>query len=572
MTRKRNVRNITKFKRSIKAISPVIATLLMIAIAVVASLVVYAWVSGYIGFQTNKAGEAIALPSLAGGEVSDPVQNLGDLIVYVQNVGQGVVEVSAVYVDDALIADTDLSYSPDPPGKVISEGNTVEITINGDFDLDERHDIKVTTTSGTSMTLSNAKPGTGSQDSSPPGTYYTLTVNPSANGHVIKNPDATQYLSGTEVMLTPIADTEGYVFQSWSGDVPVADQNANPVTITMDSNKVVTANFVLSEVKLTIETPGTGQGNVMRDVLPPYSYGTTVRLTAAPADSSTFGGWSGDGTTDGDNPLVRIVTLNGDKSVTAIFDIKTFTITPSAGDHGSITPDTVQTVDYGSDSPQFTVTAAANYIITDVKDGATSLGGAGQTQFQYTFTNVQANHQISATFEPASNQGTLYPKSDASYTSGEHTSGGYTDMQTSNNIYYISRCYREWHNSGWSGYYTYDNLEYYCTFDIDDLHITESQVTKLDITLEGHYQTGSGSSVTATQTLYIYNFNSHQWEQKDSASITGTTDTTRSFSITTSIGNYIDNNGNIRVRVNAPDLDTEYFHYNDFFAVAVTYS
>ena len=54
LTRIRNVRNTTKFKRSIKAISPVIATLLMIAIAVVASLVVYAWVSGYMGLRQPK--------------------------------------------------------------------------------------------------------------------------------------------------------------------------------------------------------------------------------------------------------------------------------------------------------------------------------------------------------------------------------------------------------------------------------------------------------------------------------------------------------------------------------------
>ncbi len=37
----------------------------MIAIAVVASLVVYAWVSGYMGFTTDKAGKAIAIPSFA---------------------------------------------------------------------------------------------------------------------------------------------------------------------------------------------------------------------------------------------------------------------------------------------------------------------------------------------------------------------------------------------------------------------------------------------------------------------------------------------------------------------------
>ena len=42
-----------------KAISPIIATLLLIAIAVVASLVVYAWVMGYVGFQTNNAGNSV---------------------------------------------------------------------------------------------------------------------------------------------------------------------------------------------------------------------------------------------------------------------------------------------------------------------------------------------------------------------------------------------------------------------------------------------------------------------------------------------------------------------------------
>ena len=53
------MRKITKFKRSIRAISPVVATLLMIAIAVIAALVVYAWVTGYMGNTTYKAGNAI---------------------------------------------------------------------------------------------------------------------------------------------------------------------------------------------------------------------------------------------------------------------------------------------------------------------------------------------------------------------------------------------------------------------------------------------------------------------------------------------------------------------------------
>jgi archaeal type IV pilus assembly protein PilA len=153
--RTKNVRNSTKFKRSIKAISPVIATLLMIAIAVVASLVVYAWVGGYMGTTTDKAGKAIALPSFAGIPDSEVTPTVGDLVVYVQNVGQGTVEISAVYVDDVLIADAALSFSPN--SRVLSEGNTVEVRIDGSFDLTIKHDIKVTKTDGTFMT-STGKP------------------------------------------------------------------------------------------------------------------------------------------------------------------------------------------------------------------------------------------------------------------------------------------------------------------------------------------------------------------------------------------------------------------------------
>jgi flagellin-like protein len=151
LTRIRNVRNTTKFKRSIKAISPVIATLLMIAIAVVASLVVYAWVTGYIGGSTTKAGKAIQIPSFA-------LDDAGKLHVYVQNVGQGTTQLSAVYVNDALVAS---------PNDQIPEGNTVELVINGPYSENTKLNIKVTTTDGTFMTTTgtgtNTNPVVGNQ-------------------------------------------------------------------------------------------------------------------------------------------------------------------------------------------------------------------------------------------------------------------------------------------------------------------------------------------------------------------------------------------------------------------------
>jgi flagellin-like protein len=166
LTRKRNVRNTTKFKRSIRAISPVIATLLMIAIAVVASLVVYAWVTGYIGGSTTKAGKAIQIPSFA-------LDDSGKLHVYVQNVGQGTTQLSAVYVNDALVSS---------PNDEILEGNTAELVINGPYSENAKLNIKVTTTDGTFMTTTGKaiSSGTGSSPAALTGSFaapLTSTVN-----------------------------------------------------------------------------------------------------------------------------------------------------------------------------------------------------------------------------------------------------------------------------------------------------------------------------------------------------------------------------------------------------------
>ncbi|MFO7745043.1 MAG: ice-binding family protein [Psychroflexus sp.] len=67
---------------------------------------------------------------------------------------------------------------------------------------------------------------------------FTLTVN-AQNGTVTKNPDELNYDDGTDVILTANANS-GYEFSSWSGD---ANGNNNPLSITMDADKVITANF-----------------------------------------------------------------------------------------------------------------------------------------------------------------------------------------------------------------------------------------------------------------------------------------------------------------------------------------
>ncbi|MCS4122862.1 CARDB domain-containing protein [Salinibacter ruber] len=72
-----------------------------------------------------------------------------------------------------------------------------------------------------------------------PGENFTLDVS-ATNGTVEKDPDQQSYADGKEVELTANPD-DGYVFDKWTGDVSGTE---SPITITMDSDKSITANFV----------------------------------------------------------------------------------------------------------------------------------------------------------------------------------------------------------------------------------------------------------------------------------------------------------------------------------------
>jgi len=71
-------------------------------------------------------------------------------------------------------------------------------------------------------------------------TQYTLTVSTVGSGTVTLNPSGGTYNADTQVQLTAVPDSFAE-FSGWSGDLSGSD---NPATITMDSDKNVTATFM----------------------------------------------------------------------------------------------------------------------------------------------------------------------------------------------------------------------------------------------------------------------------------------------------------------------------------------
>ncbi|MFA9390124.1 MAG: ice-binding family protein [Prolixibacteraceae bacterium] len=146
----------------------------------------------------------------------------------------------------------------------------------------------------------------------------TYTINISAvNGSVVKNPDLANYSSGASVQLSATPDA-GYSFTSWSGD---ATGSVNPMTVTMNSNKNITANFTLLATDTYTMDITAVNGIVVKDPdQSSYNFGTIVQLTAIPNDGYEFTGWGGQATSS-INPLS--ITMIENKNIIANFTLIT---------------------------------------------------------------------------------------------------------------------------------------------------------------------------------------------------------------------------------------------------------
>jgi pectate lyase len=157
-------------------------------------------------------------------------------------------------------------------------------------------------------------------------TSYTLTTanNPSAGGTVSNSPSGNSFTAGTQVTLTAVP-ASGYTFTGWSGG---ATGTTNPVTVTMDANKTVTANYTqqqqTTQYTLAVNTSGSGTVS-MNPAGGTYTAGTVVAVTASAAAGWVFSGWSGAATGTA-NPVS--VTMDANKSLTATFTQNTGGGTP----------------------------------------------------------------------------------------------------------------------------------------------------------------------------------------------------------------------------------------------------
>ena len=223
---------------------------------------------------------------------------------------------------------------------------------------------------------------------------YTLTTSVVGGGVVSKDPDQAIYHYGDEVELTATADS-GWIFSQWSGDVEGTD---NPVLLTMDVTKTVTATF--TQYEYTVVAYTAGEGDVIKDPdQPTYHYGDTVLLTAVPAAGWGFREWSGD-VASSDNPLE--LYIDGNKTVFAVFESQDYQVSVSlAGEgSGSVTSDPAGISCPGDCTEPYTYGTVVTLTATPAV-GSTFAGWSGACTGTGTcVVTVDAGKTVVATFDP----------------------------------------------------------------------------------------------------------------------------------------------------------------------------
>ena len=145
-------------------------------------------------------------------------------------------------------------------------------------------------------------------------TQYYLTVRTNPTG-IATIPGEGWYDQGTNKVLTaPVV--EGYAFAFWDVDGVSQGNGTNPVTVTLNGPRTVTANYLKTYI-LIIQA---GQGGSANPIPGTYTFnaGSTVQVTASPNANYTFDHWELDGTSAGSsNPYS--VLMDGNHTSSAVF-------------------------------------------------------------------------------------------------------------------------------------------------------------------------------------------------------------------------------------------------------------
>ena len=241
--------------------------------------------------------------------------------------------------------------------------------------------------------------------------HFKISTTVNGSGSVTLNPDKPNFEEGALVTLTARPDTY-WSFENWEGDV---NGTANPVTMTMDADKSVTANFLAIQWQLTLLTDGTPGATVTPSGTSTVDEGTATAITATPPSGYVFVNWTvttGSGNAsiaDAGSASTTVTLTGGDATVTANFvATRQLTLQTDATAGASVTPNGSTTVNDGAaTSISATAPAGFSFVNWTVTSGAGNATIANASSASTTVTLSGGDATLQANFAQITRQLTL---------------------------------------------------------------------------------------------------------------------------------------------------------------------
>jgi hypothetical protein len=215
---------------------------------------------------------------------------------------------------------------------------------------------------------------------------YIVTPDAGTGGSLSPaTPQTVAHGSSTSFTVSP---SEGYAVDSVTGCGGSLSGNTY-TTGAITANCTVTASFTLNNYTVT-PSAGTG-GSFSPDTPQTVAHGNNTSFTVSPSEGYAIDSVSGcGGSLSGNTYTTGAITA--DCTVTASFTLNSYTVTPSAGTGGSLSPETPQTVNHGN-STSFTVSTDLGYAIENIS-------GCGGSLYDNTYTTdaIAEDCTVTATF------------------------------------------------------------------------------------------------------------------------------------------------------------------------------
>lgn len=217
---------------------------------------------------------------------------------------------------------------------------------------------------------------------------FSITTSVSGNGTITPDSPSVEYGDSRTFTISPAT---GYHVADVTVDGVSQGAISSYTFNNVTANHSISATFVIDSFSISASVGDHGSISPSGQVSVDYSANQTFTIT--PATGYHVANVTVDGTSQGAITSYTFSNVTAAHTISATFAIDTFTITASAGTHGSISPSGQVSVDYGTNQT-FTITPDPHYHIVAVSVDGASVGAVTS----YSFTNVTAAHTISATF------------------------------------------------------------------------------------------------------------------------------------------------------------------------------